>query len=61
MFYNNSVLSLGENINYNYIPSLKPCHQNLEEEKGQERKRESRINTHTTINMNLHLPLRHCN
>jgi len=49
MFYNNSVLSLGENINYNYIPSLKPCHQNLEEEKGQERKRESRINTHTTI------------
>ena len=32
MFYNN-VLSLWENINYNYIPSLKPCHQNLEEKK----------------------------
>jgi len=41
MFYNNGVraLSLGENINYNFISSLKPCHQNSEEEKGQERKR----------------------
>jgi hypothetical protein len=37
MFYNNGVLSLGENINC--ISSLKPCHQNLEEEKGKERKR----------------------